>query len=205
MTWLMWAEPVDPPIDGREWMRCHASRRYVVAMGCADPVRVLVLEDPDGVNWGFIKADREGPDFIQPHRGMFSMQFPYGPEAEEERGHGRIVRLSIVAADDGHALIEEPADLQPFDRIPTIAAVTECGALTVLGVAAVDLVDDDPAWSRVYVDVTPDNGDPRWDRDRLAEAAGAEDWQWLGSSPIQRYRLGFHPDTELTILRNRAL
>lgn len=73
--------------------------RTVKAYG-DDPVPVLVTKDPDGTHYGWIDAGspERGPVMIQPHLALFKMQFPYGPEAEEERGKGRVVRLRIEDA-----------------------------------------------------------------------------------------------------------
>jgi hypothetical protein len=37
---------------------------------------------------------------IQPHEGMFTVQFPYGPKVEAEAGRGEIVRMSCRAVDE---------------------------------------------------------------------------------------------------------
>lgn len=72
--------------------------RYVQAYGHDEIVPVTVTVDPDGPYWGWIGSGREetGPTMIQQHEGIFSMQFPYGPAAEEKAGKGRVVRLSIA-------------------------------------------------------------------------------------------------------------
>ena len=73
------------------------------------PVAVELAEDPEGGYYGWIEADAEEtrrrheytgvPEMIQPHEGMFEVQFPYGPEAEVERGRGEIVRMSCRAVE----------------------------------------------------------------------------------------------------------
>ena len=72
--------------------------RFAQMHGHPEPVEVIVTETEDGEHYGWIEAKRpDGPPvMIQPHPGMFSMQFPYGPEAAQERGDGCVVRLSVV-------------------------------------------------------------------------------------------------------------
>lgn len=53
-----------------------------------------------GTHFGWFGRDREGveedePAMIQPHWGMFSMQFTYGPMPEVKAGRGRIALLRI--------------------------------------------------------------------------------------------------------------
>lgn len=101
MTWEMFAAH---PSDARQGRFVTVGpRRFVELHGYTDTdiVPVTVTEAPDGPYYGWMgaeydhhKADTE-PCMIQPHAGMFSMQFPYGPEAEVEAGKGRIVRLTI--------------------------------------------------------------------------------------------------------------
>lgn len=71
-------------------------------------VEVVVEELPadavEGSNthWGWIdRADtkedgKETPVMIQSHWGVYSMQFPYSPRAEEEVGRGRTVLLRVT-------------------------------------------------------------------------------------------------------------
>ncbi len=54
--------------------------------------RHLDMPKPD--YWGWIEPDGK-LSMVQPSWGQFSMQFPYGEEAEEERGRGRAVRFSV--------------------------------------------------------------------------------------------------------------
>lgn len=71
-------------------------RSTAMAMSPSDtPTPVLVAEDPDGPYYGWIRADLDEPIMIQPREAMFRMQFPYGFESEEERGHGVHLRLTV--------------------------------------------------------------------------------------------------------------
>jgi hypothetical protein len=104
----MFAGRVSDPRVGRDFMNFGDER--TVRMYGVDPVPVELVEDPDGDYWGWIHADRSGEQFapkytgevvmVQPHRGMFTMQFPYGPEGEAEHGRGEIVRMSCRDASD---------------------------------------------------------------------------------------------------------
>lgn len=64
-----------------------------------DPIiPVTVSEEPNGRYWGWIVTGEDTPRMIWPSEVQFKMCFPYGPEAEQERGRGRIVRLKIEAS-----------------------------------------------------------------------------------------------------------
>lgn len=96
-TWEMWAG-----LSHGVWSHAHPDARFVKAYGC-DPVRVILTEEPEGEHYGWIRGASEAlereaddhPSLVQPRWSMFTMQFPYGPEAEAERGRGEIVRLRI--------------------------------------------------------------------------------------------------------------
>lgn len=62
----------------------------------AEVIPVNVVEDENGVNWGWQGAGEEEYRMVWPHKGLFDMCFPYGPDAEAKRGKGRIVRLTIT-------------------------------------------------------------------------------------------------------------
>lgn len=91
-SWPMFAG--NPARDG-VWLNVDRHERSVRAYG-GEPVTVSVIEDPDGPYYGWIEADsQDGPVMIQPHASLFTMQFPYGPKAEVERGRGEVVRLRV--------------------------------------------------------------------------------------------------------------
>lgn len=91
--------------DGR---LCNAGPlRYVELHGLREPVVAVTVtitddDDPAATHWGWLWADAAknwhdgAPCMIQPHDGLFRMQFPYGVRAEEEAGRGRAVRLIIT-------------------------------------------------------------------------------------------------------------
>ena len=90
-TWRMWALQrgdafTDP--GHRLFAQAHAGSEQV-------PVEVLVREDPDGPYYGWVATGEDIPIMIYGHIMGFRMCFPYGPEAEEESGKGRAVRLTI--------------------------------------------------------------------------------------------------------------
>jgi hypothetical protein len=64
-----------------------------------DIVEVEVREDPDGIHWGWFDNDDQEYCHIYPHEAHFRICFPYGPEAEEKAGKGRIVKLSVREID----------------------------------------------------------------------------------------------------------
>ena len=69
-------------------------RRHAAAHGGV-PVPVIVTIDLDGLYYGWVRAGEEEPEMIHPHPIPYRMCFPYGPQAEEDAGRGRTVRLRI--------------------------------------------------------------------------------------------------------------
>jgi hypothetical protein len=91
-TWRMYAHDY----NGR--LGTVGNLHYVKAHGLPQPiVPVEVAESEDGKFLGWIATGDGTPRMIQPDR-LFEMQFPYGSRAEEERGKGRVVRLSVSQA-----------------------------------------------------------------------------------------------------------
>lgn len=58
--------------------------------------------EPQGQYWGWWDYDTEfrkaGLSMVYPHRVLFDMCFPYGPEAVVKAGQGEIVNLRLVRA-----------------------------------------------------------------------------------------------------------
>lgn len=65
------------------------------AGGGGEIVQVCVREGPDGDYYGWIAKGNEHYSHVYRNEHHFSMCFGYGYEAEEKRGNGRMVRLSI--------------------------------------------------------------------------------------------------------------
>jgi hypothetical protein len=95
-------------VPGREFLDFDTDPRGVRAYGHT-PVAVEVTEDPAGDYYGWIDAPDsprpkgrggDAPTMIQPHAGIFDMQFAYGAAVEVERRHGEIVRLSCRAVSE---------------------------------------------------------------------------------------------------------
>jgi hypothetical protein len=97
----MWAQRDPDPVDGREYFH-FGDRQWVTRCYGGDVVPVELVEDPAGTYWGWDDV-ADGMTMVQPHHGMYTMQFAYGPEAEEERGNGRTVRLRVELLDAGSA------------------------------------------------------------------------------------------------------
>lgn len=80
----------------------HLGERWWVELhGFPDPVveveaREVPRDSPDGTHWGWLDSGQQVPSMIWAFRGAFDAQFPYGPEAEEKRGRGRVVRLKVT-------------------------------------------------------------------------------------------------------------
>jgi hypothetical protein len=94
MTWEMFGYPKG---DG-EWIKVD-DYRTVKMHGCAEPVPVLVIEDPDGNYLGWLDEtdsprNNGVPEMITVKQ-LFNINFAYGYEAEEEAGRGKAVQLRI--------------------------------------------------------------------------------------------------------------
>lgn len=94
-TWELFAQPMG---DG-DWTGI-GDRWYASQHGSSPPVPITVTEDAEGDYLGWLDA-REGdprntgvPEMIQ-RKEIFSLQFTYGYEAEEQAGRGRAIRLRI--------------------------------------------------------------------------------------------------------------
>ena len=97
------AEPFYAHVRNGRFFNIYRSKR-ATAMGThgrddGEPVvAVLVEESPDGDYYGWEDAHIAGPVLIYGDRRAVEMCFPYGTEAEEKRGRGRVVRLAIREA-----------------------------------------------------------------------------------------------------------
>ena len=81
--------------NGKYW---HiGSKRYAEACSRKDSpvVQVEIKEDENGEYYGWVFTGCEKYEMVWPHKGLFDMQFAYGPEAEVKHGRGRVVRLDI--------------------------------------------------------------------------------------------------------------
>lgn len=58
-------------------------------------IRVWVQEDEQGRYYGWHAKEDRFYSMIFPSYIQFKICFPYGHEIEEEKGHGRMIRLSI--------------------------------------------------------------------------------------------------------------
>ena len=56
-------------------------------------------DDPAATHWGWIETGKGAPCMIRKSAIGFRAQFTYGPEAEQERGKGRVVRLAARKAE----------------------------------------------------------------------------------------------------------
>ena len=97
-SWDLWAHArkgTYQHIGQKWWVEIHQLPDPVV------PVTVTLVGDdaPDATHWGWVSASGQGrgrPEMIWATRGAFDAQFTYGPEAEEKRGKGHVVRLRIT-------------------------------------------------------------------------------------------------------------
>lgn len=97
--WVMYAQrQAHPLVESREWFH-FGDRQWVEMCFGGDVQAVRLVEDPAGLYWGWLETGAAGLAMVQPHLGMFRMQFAYGVRAEIEAGRGRAVRLSATAAE----------------------------------------------------------------------------------------------------------
>lgn len=89
----------------------------------------------------------------------------------------------------------KPADLRSGHRIVHTVPNME-GVLTVHGEPWVDLDDEEPRYSRVYVNVEASDRSPVWNSEDLPAGTGAE--RFLFITPT-RYSLCFHADTNVEV------
>jgi len=98
LTWTMWAHREKDRNGAGKPMYLHASEdKGWVDMHELDipVVKVEVRENPKGEYFGWIEAGKTVPEMIWMGKNLFDCCFPYGPEEEEKRGKGRIVRLDV--------------------------------------------------------------------------------------------------------------
>jgi hypothetical protein len=87
-----------PKGDG-EWLKVD-DYRTIRMHGCADPVPVEVILDPDGNYLGWLEEtpgnprNNGVPEMIL-YKKLFNMQFPYGYQAAEAAGRGRAIPLTV--------------------------------------------------------------------------------------------------------------
>lgn len=81
-------------VGPRPWVALHGLGHPIV------PVTVTEVDadDPTATHWGWIDTDGDHPAWalVWPSRPQFDVCFPYGPQAEEEAGKGRAVRLRVT-------------------------------------------------------------------------------------------------------------
>lgn len=83
--------------ERRGW--CHASQRRRVSqlLWENDPVlQIIVQEDPAGEYWAWWDNNKQTFDYLSRTIHMVRICFPYGPEAEQARGRGELLRVSVT-------------------------------------------------------------------------------------------------------------
>lgn len=76
------------------------SHNYVVLQRLPFPivdveVSIVPDGDPSATHWGWMEKGKDSPSAVWPTRDLYRMCFHYTPEADEEAGHGRTVRLAV--------------------------------------------------------------------------------------------------------------
>lgn len=75
----------------------YESAVQVRMCGVRSVVSIIVREDPEGTHWGWFEDGEVS--MIQTCFAALCMCFPYGIKAEEDKGRGRRIQLSITKAD----------------------------------------------------------------------------------------------------------
>lgn len=98
-TWHMRASARNRCFDyiGHAHLDLIAAREFITEV----EVTEVPADDHSGSYWGWIDADGTEPVMIRAGHALYSMQFTYGPEAEERRGKGRTVRLRVTETTEG--------------------------------------------------------------------------------------------------------
>lgn len=98
-SWLACAHYYDDGPQGRCFYAHIGARRWVELHGLKrEIVDVKITEDPQGDYWGWLATDETRPSMIWASLAQFRICFPYGPEAEVQRGKGVILRLRVEKA-----------------------------------------------------------------------------------------------------------
>lgn len=88
----MWCER-DPEDGVLKHFYCNTLSVRMHETGWPEILHVNVVEDDAGTHFGWWDEGRQRIDFVYQHEILRDMCFPYGPEAEEERGRGRRIRV----------------------------------------------------------------------------------------------------------------
>lgn len=100
-SWRLWAHQYNDcfsHVGPLSYMQLHL---------LADPiVEVDVREDPEGAYWGWLATDEDLPTMIWGSRAQFHCCFPYGPEVEQAKGKGHVLRLSVALAQGASSSID---------------------------------------------------------------------------------------------------
>ncbi len=86
----------------RGWCRSSTHKKVAELLWEGDPVRrVLVREDPGGDHLAWWDNAKGCFEYLNKNSNMVRMCFPYGPEAEEARGRGELLVVSVQEIADG--------------------------------------------------------------------------------------------------------
>lgn len=100
-TWLMYAHEYSKHNKPEEKFFMHIGSHFYVKNHLLDKpiLAVKVIADPNGEYYGWISSDNNRnngkPSMIWPTEGQFNMCFPYGYQADEKVGKGKMVKLKI--------------------------------------------------------------------------------------------------------------
>lgn len=102
--WRMYAHD----LNGKPHHVC-AKETMVALYGPGEVRAVDVTETEDNpTHWGWLDTKKPDgpPHMVWPSRGQIEMCFPYGMNAEIERGGGRMVELTIVFAESPDGTVD---------------------------------------------------------------------------------------------------
>lgn len=94
-AWRMHAhdrEGVFYDLGPRPWVELHGLDFPIVEVD----VRLVADDDSAATHWAWLETGTDEPTMIWPNWPCFMTCFHYGPDAEQEAGRGRTVRLAVT-------------------------------------------------------------------------------------------------------------
>lgn len=92
--------------DGKFYYTNIFSTIKSVKMCIAEPAPIFKIdvietkEIDENSYYGWLEFEDSNISYIYPHLTLFSVCFPYGYKAEEERGIGKLIRVKIIELED---------------------------------------------------------------------------------------------------------
>lgn len=93
-SWNMYAHKYES--NGKSWFAHVGDKKWVELHLLKDPIiPVKVVIDEKGSYYGWLENGKNKPCMIYHAKRLLDMCFPNGTKAEEQRGRGKVIRLSV--------------------------------------------------------------------------------------------------------------